>query len=133
MCCDAAISGNTSNPLAANHDGSYCSSSDPFDLRARFAETYRRDFGKALSEIKAGRKEGHWSWYIFPAAPWVVDGIEHGTTTNRYYALRDKPPHDLRGDDAARAFLRFHADNGVSLRSCYLTMMQAISEKLQRG
>ncbi|CAK0865793.1 unnamed protein product [Prorocentrum cordatum] len=51
---------------------------DPFDLRRRFCEPYREDFQTALREIKAGRKRSCWSWYIFPTAPWVVNGVERG-------------------------------------------------------
>ena len=32
----------------------------------RFIEAQRRDFDLALSEIRNGRKESHWMWYIFP-------------------------------------------------------------------
>lgn len=32
----------------------------------RFTEAQRRDFDTALSEIKNGRKQSHWMWYIFP-------------------------------------------------------------------
>ena len=32
----------------------------------RFTEAQRRDFNTALSEIKNGRKQSHWMWYIFP-------------------------------------------------------------------
>merc|ERR1712176_1595830 len=80
----------------------------------------------------AGRKRSCWSWYIFPTAPYVVDGIEVGSGTNKHYALRDKPPHDLRGDDAAKAFIGFEAD-GINLRHHYLTMMTAVAEQVEGG
>ena len=32
----------------------------------RFNKAHRRDYSTALKEIKAGRKETHWMWYIFP-------------------------------------------------------------------
>ena len=32
----------------------------------RFKEAQRRDFDTALAEIKNGRKQSHWMWYIFP-------------------------------------------------------------------
>ena len=38
---------------------------DPYDLQ-RFADMHRIDYGTALSEIKSGKKESHWMWYIFP-------------------------------------------------------------------
>ncbi len=32
----------------------------------RFVEAQKMDFAYALTEIKAGRKQSHWMWYIFP-------------------------------------------------------------------
>ena len=36
-----------------------------YDL-TRFVEAHNEHYEQALSEIKAGRKESHWMWYIFP-------------------------------------------------------------------
>merc|ERR1719460_1266048 len=90
--------------------------SDPYDLKRRFCETHKRDYPTALREIKRGRKSSCWSWYIFPSAPWVVNGEERGSGKNKIFALRDKPPNTLRGDKAARAYLRYQA-SGVNLRA----------------
>jgi uncharacterized protein (DUF1810 family) len=38
---------------------------DPFDL-ARFVEAQEEDYGRALAEIRGGRKQSHWMWYVFP-------------------------------------------------------------------
>lgn len=32
----------------------------------RFYDVHARDFDRALSEIRRGRKVSHWMWYIFP-------------------------------------------------------------------
>jgi uncharacterized protein (DUF1810 family) len=32
----------------------------------RFLEAQRDDYDRALAEIKRGRKQSHWMWYIFP-------------------------------------------------------------------
>lgn len=32
----------------------------------RFIEAQKLSFSRALIEIKAGRKQSHWMWYIFP-------------------------------------------------------------------
>jgi len=32
----------------------------------RFIKSQKRDYNTALQEIKKGRKESHWIWYIFP-------------------------------------------------------------------
>ena len=33
---------------------------------SRFYEPHRQFFDAALAEIKVGRKQSHWMWYIFP-------------------------------------------------------------------
>ena len=38
---------------------------DPFDLE-RFVKAQAPIFDTALEELKAGRKRGHWMWYVFP-------------------------------------------------------------------
>jgi uncharacterized protein (DUF1810 family) len=32
----------------------------------RFLNAQEKDFENALAEIKSGKKESHWMWYIFP-------------------------------------------------------------------
>ena len=32
----------------------------------RFIEAQKRDYQLALSEVRAGKKQSHWIWYIFP-------------------------------------------------------------------
>lgn len=38
---------------------------EPLHLN-RFIDAHLRDYPSALSEIKNGRKQSHWMWYIFP-------------------------------------------------------------------
>ena len=38
---------------------------DPYDLD-RFLRAQEHDYQQALAEIRAGRKQSHWMWYIFP-------------------------------------------------------------------
>ena len=38
---------------------------DPFDL-ARFVAAQAGVFDQALAELRAGRKRGHWMWFVFP-------------------------------------------------------------------
>ena len=33
---------------------------------SRFRQPHQADYPRALSEIRNGRKTGHWIWYIFP-------------------------------------------------------------------
>lgn len=112
--------------------GKFRHGDDPFGLRSRFCLEQRLCFDEAMEEIRSGRKRGHWSWFLFPTAPYVVEGEERGSMMNREYCLRDPPPNDLRGDDAARAFLRFSAE-GVDLRANYVAMMTAVAEQLESG
>lgn len=56
---------------------------DPFNL-ARFVEAQERDYDRALSELKAGRKRSHWMWYVFPQ----LEGLG-SSPTSRYFAVRN--------------------------------------------
>jgi len=38
---------------------------DTYDLN-RFIEAQQTDYAIALAEIKRGKKQSHWMWYIFP-------------------------------------------------------------------
>lgn len=38
---------------------------DGFNLE-RFLDGQRFGYEYALNEMKSGRKEGHWIWYVFP-------------------------------------------------------------------
>ena len=50
----------------------------------RYIEAHKREYKQALEEIKSGKKETHWMWYIFPQ----IDGL--GTSsTSKYYAIRN--------------------------------------------
>lgn len=50
----------------------------------RFVEAQEHVFGKALQEIKNGRKTRHWMWYIFPQ----ISGLG-SSETSRFYAIKD--------------------------------------------
>lgn len=50
----------------------------------RFVKAQMLDYGMALKEIKAGRKESHWMWYIFPQ----IKGLGYSQTA-QYYAIED--------------------------------------------
>lgn len=39
--------------------------SDPFQL-SRFVDAQAGEYRAVLSELRSGRKRGHWMWYIFP-------------------------------------------------------------------
>eukprot|EP01080_Neovahlkampfia_damariscottae_P006950 gene6950-11112_t len=98
-------------------------SDDPHDLK-RYTSEQAYCFTRALSEIQQGSKRSCWMWYVLPTAPWIVNGVERGSWTNKEYALR--------GDDAAVAYLKFERD-GVHLGKNYFKIMSAIAEQLESG
>jgi uncharacterized protein (DUF1810 family) len=52
---------------------------DPYDL-ARFVSAQERDYARALAEIRRGRKESHWMWYVFPQ----FRGLGYSSTAQLY-------------------------------------------------
>jgi uncharacterized protein (DUF1810 family) len=40
-------------------------SEDPYDLR-RFLLAQERTYDQALAELRRGKKESHWMWFVFP-------------------------------------------------------------------
>ena len=51
----------------------------------RFVKAQEGSYEIALNEIKKGRKESHWMWYIFPQ----VKGLGHSSTA-QYYAIQGR-------------------------------------------
>ncbi len=78
---------------------------DPFDL-ARFAAA--QDSGgvypRAVAELRAGRKTGHWMWFVFPQ----IAGLGFSEMSRRYA---------ISSLDEARAYLG-HGVLGPRLREC---------------
>ena len=52
---------------------------DPFDLK-RFVEAQALVYPRVLSELRQGRKQSHWMWYIFPQ----LAGLGHSAMAQRY-------------------------------------------------
>jgi uncharacterized protein (DUF1810 family) len=52
---------------------------DPHNL-SRFVQAQETVYDQAISEIKRGRKQSHWMWYIFPQ----FDGLGFSATSRRY-------------------------------------------------
>lgn len=61
-------------------------------------------FGQVRSELKRGRKTGHWMWFIFPQIQGLGD-----SPTSRYYAITSLKE--------AKAYLE-HPVLGARLREC---------------
>ena len=58
----------------------------------RFLDAQERDYEQALKEIRSGRKQSHWIWYIFPQ----LKALGYSSTAT-YYGIRDL--------DEAKAYL----------------------------
>ena len=61
------------NPRAAD---------DPHDL-SRFLRAQDTDYAQALSELRAGLKQSHWMWWIFPQ----FHGLA-ASPTSKYYSIK---------------------------------------------
>jgi uncharacterized protein (DUF1810 family) len=83
--------------------------SDPFRL-ARFLEAQQRVYAQVRAELTAGRKAGHWMWFIFPQ----LAGLGSSTTA-RHYAIDSL--------EEARAYLA-HPVLGERLRECTRLVLQ---------
>ena len=76
---------------------------DPFDLE-RFVDAQARVYPDVVSELRQGRKQSHWMWFIFPQ----LAGLGNSAMAQRYA---------LSSRDEAMAFLG-HAILGPRLREC---------------
>jgi len=52
---------------------------DPFDLE-RFLEAQALVYPRVLAELRQGRKQSHWMWFIFPQ----LTGLGHSAMAQRY-------------------------------------------------
>lgn len=50
----------------------------------RFVDAQEADYRIALSEVKNGRKQSHWIWYIFPQ----IQGLGF-SATSKFYAIKN--------------------------------------------
>ena len=80
---------------------------DPFDLN-RFLEAQEGSYQDALSELRAGRKRTHWSWYILPQ----IVGLGFSGMSVRYA---------IKSMAEAKAYLE-HPVLGARLRECVAAM-----------
>ena len=55
-----------------------------YNLR-RFVDAHRQIYGSALTEIRSGKKQSHWMWYIFPQ----LRGLGHSRNAE-YYGIIDR-------------------------------------------
>jgi uncharacterized protein (DUF1810 family) len=112
---------------------------DPFDLE-RFVKAQEGMYHRALAELRMGRKESHWMWFIFPQ----VAGLGSSSTA-RFYAIKSRQEaqaylgHPVLGPrllECSRALLRrqgksaseiFGYPDDLKLRSS-MTLFDSVSE-----
>jgi uncharacterized protein (DUF1810 family) len=76
---------------------------DTYNLE-RFVEAQAPVYEQVLSELRAGRKQSHWIWFIFPQ----IAGLGYSSTA-QFYAIESL--------DEAAAYLQ-HPVLGPRLREC---------------
>jgi uncharacterized protein (DUF1810 family) len=76
---------------------------DPHDLQ-RFVDAQTPVFEQACSELRSGRKQGHWMWFMFPQ----LKGLGHSAMAQKF---------GIASREEADAYLR-HSIPGPRLREC---------------
>jgi len=85
----------------------------------RFIEAQENNYATALAEIRNGRKQSHWIWYVFPQ----IRGLGQ-SETSKYYAIRDLQEaaeylrHPILGKrliEISRALLELKEDNAHNI------------------
>ena len=80
---------------------------DPFNL-SRFVEAQTKDYPRALAELRAGRKQTHWMWYVLPQ----LRGLGSSSMASFY---------GIDSAQEAKAYLA-HPVLGPRLRECVAAM-----------
>lgn len=114
----------------------------PKDL-SRFLTRQEYDYALALSEIRGGRKESHWMWYIFPQLRGLGESYDAW-----YYGIADLEEarayleHPVLGDrlrEISQALLEleqtdprwiFGWTDSLKLRSCMTLFLRASGESV---
>ena len=76
---------------------------DPFDLQ-RFVNAQNPMFEQVCSELRQGRKESHWMWFVFPQ----LQGLGHSWMADKF---------GISSRDEAEAYLG-HSILGRRLKEC---------------
>jgi uncharacterized protein (DUF1810 family) len=89
-----------------------------FDL-GRFVAAQQDVYAGALAEVRAGRKTGHWMWFVFPQ----LAGLGESAMSRRYA---------IASLDEARAYLA-HPVLGRRLRECADALLALRSDAAAEG
>jgi uncharacterized protein (DUF1810 family) len=88
--------------------------SDPFDLDRFVAAQAGGVYEQALDELRRGRKQSHWMWFVFPQHR----DLGHSSTA-KYYGLSSM--------DEAAAYAA-HPLLGVRLRECCAALLPQLAK-----
>ncbi len=83
----------------------------------RFVRAQDPAFDRVLAELRQGRKDGHWMWFVFPQ----IQGLGHSETA-QFYALSSL--------EEAQAYLR-HPILGPRLRECTRSVVDIAGRSLE--
>ncbi len=83
--------------------------SDPYNLQ-RFVDAQEPIYDRALAELKAGQKQSHWMWFIFPQ----IAGLGRSDMARRYA---------IGGPDEAKAYVE-HSLLGPRLEECAQALLE---------
>lgn len=92
------------------------SSGDRYDLQ-RYLDAQREVFDLVLTELRLGRKQSHWMWYIFPQ----IHGLGSSPMAQRYA---------ISSLDEAKAYFA-HAVLGNRLLECTQLVTAARAESIE--
>lgn len=90
---------------------------DPYNLQ-RFVIAQRNVYERAYGELRCGRKESHWMWFIFPQ----LHGLGESEMSNKYA---------ISSEGEAVAYLH-HSLLGPRLMSCTRTVVQIENRSIQQ-
>ena len=79
------------------------------DTLDRFVRAQQGGYDQALGELRAGRKTGHWIWFVLPQ----LRGLGRSSTAHEY---------GIAGREEAQAYLA-HPLLGARLRECVQAML----------
>lgn len=83
--------------------------SGSFDLQ-RFAEAQEPVYAQVCAELRAGQKQSHWMWFVFPQ----LRGLGHSAMAERFA---------ISGMEEARLYLT-HPVLGARLRECVRQVLE---------
>jgi uncharacterized protein (DUF1810 family) len=91
----------------------------PFDLK-RFVEAQAPVWPCVLAELRAGRKQSHWMWFVFPQ----IAGLSHSAMAQHYAIAsleeaRDYLAHDILGSRLIEATRLVMATEGRSAHGIF--------------